>query len=79
MKWRAGKRDGGDAAAGGVLWARAHRFRLWRIIAMPGGGYMVPGLLRWVETPLGTRNERRRYHTIYGARMAAEHEKRRTS
>jgi hypothetical protein len=77
MKWRKGKADGSDAAAGGVLWARSGRFRLWRIIAMPAGSYMVPGLLRWVDTPLGTRNERRRFATVYGARMAAECEKRR--
>lgn len=91
MKWRRGRADGGDASAGGVLWARTGRIdktgrktgrgkttvRLWRILALPGGGYMVPGLLRWVSTPLGTRNERRRYDTVYAARMAAERERER--
>ena len=86
MKWRTGKADGSDAAAGGVLWALSGRIdktghskttvRLWRIVPL-GEGYMVPGLLRWVETPMGTRNERRRFATVYGARMAAEREKRR--
>jgi hypothetical protein len=87
MKWRKGKADGSDAAAGGVLWAQSGRIdktghskttvRLWRVLAMPDGAYMVPGLLRWVDTPMGTRNERRRFATVYGARMAAECEKRR--
>lgn len=77
MKWRKGKADGTTASAGGVLWARSGQWgRLWRILALPGG-YMVPGLIRWVETPLGARNERRKFATIYGARMAAEREKKR--
>jgi len=79
MKWRKGKADGSDAAAGAALWARSPRFRLWRIIALPGGAYMVPGLLRWVVTPLGARKEGRRFATVYGARMAAEREKRRSA
>lgn len=76
MKWRKGKADGATASAGGVLWARAGRWgRFWRILALPGG-YVVPGLLRRVETPLGARNERRKFATIYGARMAAEADER---
>lgn len=72
MKWRRGKADGSSAESGALMWARSGRWRLWRILPL-GEGYMVPGLIRWVDG----RNVRRRFGTIYGARMAAECEKRR--
>jgi hypothetical protein len=73
MKWRAGKADWSDAAPAAVLWARSAHYRLWRILPCDGG-YWVPGITRAVGWG---RRERRTYRTVYGARMAAECEKRR--
>lgn len=70
MKWRFGVPEG--HGGGRYLWVAGARWRLYRVMVDPRGGWWVPGLTRPAGSAFGIRHERRTYHTVYGARMAAE-------